>query len=55
MNRILVARIALTLCGVAVWGYGQRTNNSQMRIAGIGILAVSLLLRFFIRKPEPRP
>ena len=55
MNRILVARIVLTVIGVVAWGYGHSTDNSQMRIAGIGVLAVSLLLRFFVRKPEPRP
>ncbi len=46
MTRLLTTRIVLALFGVAVWGYGQRTDQSQVRLAGIALLAVSLLLRF---------
>jgi hypothetical protein len=46
MTRLLTTRIVLALFGVAVWGYGQRTDQPEMRLAGMGILAVSLLLRF---------
>lgn len=46
MTRLLIARIALSLFGLAVWGYGQRTENPKMRIAGMAILAVALVLRF---------
>ncbi|MDB4914398.1 MAG: hypothetical protein JWM95_2042 [Gemmatimonadetes bacterium] len=50
MNRMLVARLVLTATGILVWGYGQRTDLPQLRIAGIAILAVSLIMRFFVRK-----
>ena len=50
MNRLLRARIVLTLVGVAVWGYGQRMDLSGVRVAGIGILAISLALRFAPRR-----
>jgi chromate transport protein ChrA len=46
MTRVLITRIVVTLIGVAVWGYGQRTEQPQVRLAGIVILAVALLLRF---------
>ena len=46
MTRLITARIVLTLIGVAVWGYGQRTDNSQTRLAGILVLSIALLLRF---------
>ena len=46
MTRLLTARVVLTLIGVAVWGYGQRTDNAQTRLAGILVLAIALLLRF---------
>ena len=46
MTRLLTARVVLTLIGVAVWGYGQRTDNPQTRLAGILVLAIALLLRF---------
>ncbi|MEO5818739.1 MAG: hypothetical protein ABIT20_25950 [Gemmatimonadaceae bacterium] len=46
MTRVLITRIVVTLIGIAVWGYGQRTGQPQVRVAGIVILAVALLLRF---------
>jgi hypothetical protein len=46
MTRILYARIALTLIGIAIWGYGQRYDDPRMRIAGMGVLFVVLVLRF---------
>ncbi len=46
MTRVLVTRIVVTLLGVAVWGFGQRTEQPQVRLAGIAVIAVALLLRF---------
>ena len=46
MKRLLFARLALSLIGVVVWGYGNATDQSRFMVAGMGILAVSLLLRF---------
>jgi hypothetical protein len=46
MRRLLLARTVLALIGVAVWGYGYRYDDPDIRIAAMGILAVALLLRF---------
>jgi hypothetical protein len=46
MTRLLTARLVLMAIGVLVWGYGQRAELPQVRIAGMAILAVALLLRF---------
>jgi hypothetical protein len=46
MRRLLLLRTVLALIGVAVWGWGYRTDDAQARLAGIIILAVTLLLRF---------
>ena len=58
MTRLLLARTVLTVLGVVVWGYGYRVNDARVRLAGIAILAVSLLLRlvptrWFGEKPDP--
>lgn len=50
MNRYIMARIVVTLVGVAVWGYGQRFDLPQVRLGGIVILAVALLMRFVPRR-----
>jgi hypothetical protein len=50
MNRIILTRVVLAAVGIAVWGYGQRIDDPNVRWAGIGILAVSLVLRFVPRK-----
>jgi len=46
MRRVLIARLVLTGIGVAVWGYGNSTDQPNLRYAGMGILAVVLLMRF---------
>jgi chromate transport protein ChrA len=46
MSRYIMARIILTLVGIAVWGYGQRVDQPQVRMGGIVILAFALLMRF---------
>lgn len=59
---LLLARFLLALIGVAVWGYGYRTDDTQVRLAGIVILAVALVLRFVPKRwlrgegtdPSPR-
>ncbi len=50
MKRVLIARLVLTGIGVAVWGYGNATGQPQIMYAGMGILAVALLLRFVPRR-----
>ena len=58
MTRVLLARIILTLTGAFVWGFGYRADRAEMRLAGLGIVAVALLLRFLPRRwlgeDEPR-
>lgn len=46
MNRLLTGRLVLVAVGIVVWGYGHRADLARTRLAGIAILAVSLLLRF---------
>jgi hypothetical protein len=46
VKRLLLARSALAVIGVVVWGYGYRVDDPNVRLAGIAVLAVSLLLRF---------
>jgi chromate transport protein ChrA len=46
MTRLIITRIVVSLIGIAVWGYGQRTDQPQVRIVGMVILAVALLMRF---------
>jgi hypothetical protein len=46
----LVARVALMIVGLAVWGYGVKADDAQLRLIGIGLLAASLILRFFKRR-----
>ena len=50
MTRYILARIIVTLVGVAVWGYGQRADLPQVRVGGMVILMIALLLRFAPRR-----
>ena len=46
MTRLLVARVVLTAIGILVWGYGNATNQPRVMYAGMGLLAIALLMRF---------
>ena len=46
MRRLLLARTVLAAIGVVVWGYGYRVDDANVRLAGIVVLAISLLPRF---------
>jgi hypothetical protein len=46
MNPVLIARLALAVAGIIVWGLGARMDNALLRWTGIGLLALTLLLRF---------
>lgn len=50
MSRAVLARVVVTALGVTVWGYGYRTDSERVRLAGIGVLALALLLRFMPRR-----
>jgi hypothetical protein len=49
MTRIVQVRLALFGIGILVWGYGVAVGDRTIRWVGIGVLLVSLVLRFFQR------
>ena len=50
MTRLLIARMVMTGIGILVWGYGNATSQPRFLYAGMGILAIALLLRFAPRR-----
>ena len=50
MTRLLIARIVLMAIGIVVWGYGNASNQLRVMYAGMGIVAVALVLRFLPRR-----
>jgi hypothetical protein len=50
---VMQARIGLAIIGIVVWGYGVLKDEPRVRLAGIIVLAVSLVLRFLPRRPRP--
>lgn len=46
MSPLLIARLALGVAGIVVWGVGTRTQNVYVVWTGIGLLVLTLLLRF---------
>ena len=46
MTRLLIARVLLTGIGIAVWGYGNATDQVRVMYAGMGLLLIALLMRF---------
>jgi hypothetical protein len=48
------AKLTFAAMGVAIWFYGTRVENSNLRLLGIAVLALAVLLRFF-RRPRDRP
>lgn len=46
MRQLIMLRIVLGAIGVAVWGYGYRVDDTNMRLAGMTILVVVLLMRW---------
>ena len=50
MTRLLIARVVLTLIGIAVWGDGNATNQPRVMYAGMGVLAIALVMRFLPRR-----
>ena len=46
MSRLLIARVLLTGIGIAVWGYGNATDQPRVMYAGMGLLLIALLMRF---------
>jgi hypothetical protein len=50
MRKLILVRTVLALIGVAIWGYGYRYDMPDVRLAAIGILAISLVLRFLPKR-----
>jgi hypothetical protein len=46
MKALLLARLLLAAVGVVVGGYGNASEQPRFMYAGMGILVVTLLLRF---------
>jgi len=51
MSRVMQARIAFSIIGIGIWGYGYASDNANLRLAGIAVLALSVILRFADRRP----
>jgi hypothetical protein len=52
MKPLLIARLALGIAGIVVWGVGARTQNTLVSWTGIGLLVLTLLLRFANRRQD---
>lgn len=50
MRRMLLARITLTVIGVAIWGYGNATDERAYMYAGMAVVAVSVLMRLMPKR-----
>jgi len=46
VQQLIMLRIILGAIGVAVWGYGYRTGDPNVRLVGMAILVVVLLMRW---------
>lgn len=46
LRQLILLRIILGAIGVAVWGYGYRADDSNIRLGGMAILVVVLLMRW---------
>ena len=46
LRQLILLRIILGAIGVAVWGYGYRTDDANIRLADMAILLVVLLMRW---------
>lgn len=46
MTPITTARLVVSLAAVILIGWGMRTDQSSLRLAGMGLLIAALLMRF---------
>ena len=46
MRQLIMLRIILGAIGVAVWGYGYRVDDPNIRLVAMAILVVVLLMRW---------
>ena len=50
VRQLILLRIILGAIGAAVWGYGYRTADANVRLVGITFLVVTLVLRWVPRR-----
>ena len=50
LRQLLMLRIILGAIGVAIWGYGYRTDDANIRVAGMAMLVVVLLMRWIPKR-----
>ena len=50
LRQLILLRIILGAIGVAVWGYGYRVDDTNVRLAGMTILVVVLLMRWIPKR-----
>jgi hypothetical protein len=55
MTRRTEIQLALLVVGLAVWGYGQRNDDSRLTWIGLGCFAAATILRLFKKRPEQDP
>lgn len=55
MSVLTRIKLALALIGVVVFAAGVRFEEAQLRLVGIGFVAVAWLLRFMRTKPPAAP
>ena len=49
-RQLILLRIILGAIGVAVWGYGYRTDDPNVRLAGMSVLVIVLLMRWIPKR-----
>lgn len=49
MTTLVKVRLVIAAMAVVVWGYGYSAEDARVRLAGIVLLAISLLLRWVPR------
>lgn len=53
MNEKLIAKLVITVAGIAVFLTGVRADSSLLRWIGIGLVTVAFVLRFLGRRAGP--
>jgi hypothetical protein len=46
LRQLLMLRVILGAIGVAIWGYGYRTDDPGIRLVGMALLVLVLLMRW---------
>ena len=49
-RQLSLLRIILGAIGVAIWGYGYRTEDAYVRLAGMTVLVIVLLMRWIPKR-----